>query len=177
MRQLCWRDFYHQVLHAFPALPTQAYRAGAVENWRDDADALEAWQDGQHRGAHRGRRHAAARDGGLDAQPGPADHRVVPDQAPRPGLAGRRRALFDALLLDGDVANNYGNWQWVAGTGNDTKPYRRFNPIRQADASTPTATTCAGTSPSWVTSGGPRSTGRGSCPESTIRRRWRVSNR
>jgi deoxyribodipyrimidine photo-lyase len=45
--------------------------------------------------------------------------------------------FFD-LLLDGDVANNYGNWQWVAGTGNDTKPYRRFNPIRQAERFDPT---------------------------------------
>jgi deoxyribodipyrimidine photo-lyase len=41
-------------------------------------------------------------------------------------------AWYDAHLLDADIANNYGNWQWVAGTGNDTKPYRRFNPVRQA---------------------------------------------
>ena len=40
---------------------------------------------------------------------------------------------FFRWLLDGDVPNNSGNWQWVAGTGNDTKPYRRFNPIRQAE--------------------------------------------
>lgn len=39
---------------------------------------------------------------------------------------------FFRWLLDGDVPNNSGNWQWVAGTGNDTRPYRRFNPIRQA---------------------------------------------
>ena len=25
-----------------------------------------------------------------------------------------------------------GNWQWVAGTGADTRPNRIFNPIRQA---------------------------------------------
>ena len=36
-------------------------------------------------------------------------------------------------LVDGDVANNSGNWQWVAGTGNDTRPYRRLNPLRQAE--------------------------------------------
>nr|WP_274534057.1 FAD-binding domain-containing protein [Nocardiopsis sp. TSRI0078] len=30
------------------------------------------------------------------------------------------------------MANNYGNWQWVAGTGNDTRPNRSFNPLRQA---------------------------------------------
>jgi len=39
---------------------------------------------------------------------------------------------FFRWLLDGDVPNNSGNWQWVAGTGNDSRPYRRFNPIRQA---------------------------------------------
>jgi deoxyribodipyrimidine photo-lyase len=35
-------------------------------------------------------------------------------------------------LIDADVANDYGNWQWVAGTGNDPRPNRGFNPGRQA---------------------------------------------
>jgi deoxyribodipyrimidine photo-lyase len=39
---------------------------------------------------------------------------------------------FARLLVDADVANNVGNWQWVAGTGNDTRPNRVLNPIRQA---------------------------------------------
>src|SRR6201992_4466990 len=39
---------------------------------------------------------------------------------------------FASLLLDADVANNVGNWQWVAGTGNDTRPNRVLNPLRQA---------------------------------------------
>ncbi len=43
---------------------------------------------------------------------------------------GARR--FWELLADGEIANNSGNWQWVAGTGNDTRPNRVFNPIRQA---------------------------------------------
>ena len=41
-------------------------------------------------------------------------------------------AVFFDLLVDGDVANNVGNWQWVAGTGVDTRPNRVFNPIGQA---------------------------------------------
>jgi deoxyribodipyrimidine photolyase len=36
------------------------------------------------------------------------------------------------LLADGDVACNAGNWQWVAGTGNSTRPNRVMNPLRQA---------------------------------------------
>ena len=39
---------------------------------------------------------------------------------------------FGALLADGDVACNAGNWQWVAGTGNNTRPNRVMNPLRQA---------------------------------------------
>ena len=39
---------------------------------------------------------------------------------------------FARHLVDGDVASNVGNWQWVAGTGADTRPNRVVNPIRQA---------------------------------------------
>ena len=49
------------------------------------------------------------------------------------GIDWRAGALhFERLLVDGDLANNVGNWQWVAGTGNDTRPNRVLNPIRQA---------------------------------------------
>ena len=40
---------------------------------------------------------------------------------------------FRRLLVDGDVAQNAGNWQWVAGTGPDAAPYYRvFNPVLQS---------------------------------------------
>ncbi len=39
---------------------------------------------------------------------------------------------FLSWLVDADVANNSGNWQWIAGTGNDTRRNRRFNLVRQA---------------------------------------------
>lgn len=39
---------------------------------------------------------------------------------------------FESLLIDYDVASNYGNWNYVAGVGNDPREDRRFNPIRQA---------------------------------------------
>ena len=41
---------------------------------------------------------------------------------------------FRQILLDGDVSQNIGNWQWVAGTGFDAAPYFRiFNPVRQSE--------------------------------------------
>ena len=42
-------------------------------------------------------------------------------------------AYFMDLLVDGDVANNQLNWQWVAGTGTDTNPHRVLNPTLQLE--------------------------------------------
>jgi deoxyribodipyrimidine photo-lyase len=39
---------------------------------------------------------------------------------------------FMGWLTDGDIACNYGSWQWVAGTGNSTRPGRVLSPLRQA---------------------------------------------
>jgi deoxyribodipyrimidine photo-lyase len=41
-------------------------------------------------------------------------------------------AWFWDTLVDADLANNAGNWQWVAGCGRDSAPYFRiFNPVTQ----------------------------------------------
>ncbi len=46
---------------------------------------------------------------------------------------------FRYLLVDGDVPQNVGNWQWVAGTGPDASPYHRiFNPVTQSRKFDPT---------------------------------------
>ena len=40
---------------------------------------------------------------------------------------------FMGNLIDGDLASNQHNWQWVAGTGTDAAPYFRiFNPVSQS---------------------------------------------
>jgi deoxyribodipyrimidine photo-lyase len=39
---------------------------------------------------------------------------------------------FMRHLVDGDVANNRGGWQWTAGVGADPQPwFRIFNPVLQ----------------------------------------------
>ena len=47
-------------------------------------------------------------------------------------------AHFAELLVDGDVAQNTGNWQWVAGTGADRRPNRVLSPVLQARRFDPT---------------------------------------
>ncbi|PVI06790.1 cryptochrome [Periconia macrospinosa] len=39
---------------------------------------------------------------------------------------------YEYLLTDYDMANNWGNWQYVAGVGNDPRQGRIFNPVKQA---------------------------------------------
>ncbi len=41
--------------------------------------------------------------------------------------------LFEELLIDYDAASNYCNWQYQAGVGVDSRPYRKFNPRLQAE--------------------------------------------
>ncbi|MCO8276415.1 DNA photolyase family protein [Actinoplanes sp. TRM 88003] len=131
VRQLCWRDFYYQVTLAFPQLSTKPLRPNGDIEWRDDKDALQHWQDGttgvpvvdagMRQLRAEGWMHNRAR---LITAAFLTKHLGVDW---RPGVQ-----WFFRWLLDGDVPNNSGNWQWVAGTGNDTRPYRKFNPIRQA---------------------------------------------
>jgi deoxyribodipyrimidine photo-lyase len=129
-RQLAWRDFFHQVTAAFPAITTRDYRPGRVR-WRDDREAFDAWREG--------RTGVPIVDAGMRQlrQEGWMHNRarmvvasLLCKQLRIDWRLGARH--FMELLADGDVANNYGNWQWAAGTGNDTRPGRVLSPLRQA---------------------------------------------
>ncbi|MDB9313322.1 DASH family cryptochrome [Spirulina sp. CS-785/01] len=39
---------------------------------------------------------------------------------------------FESLLIDYDVCSNYGNWNYVAGVGNDARGFRYFNIPKQS---------------------------------------------
>lgn len=130
VRQLAWRDFMHQVTAAFPAIVTDDYRTRDY-GWRYDADALDAWR--------RGRTGIPIVDAGMRQlltegwMPNRARLITGSFLAKTLRLDWRLGAAhFFRWLVDGDIANNAGNWQWVAGTGNDTRPNRVLNPLRQA---------------------------------------------
>ncbi|HEY0002319.1 MAG TPA: deoxyribodipyrimidine photo-lyase [Actinoplanes sp.] len=131
VRQLCWRDFYYQVALAFPRIATRAYRKAGDLEWRDDPDALRHWQDGLTGVpvVDAGMRQLRA-EGWMHNRTRLITAAFLTKHLGIDWRHGER--WFFQWLLDGDVPNNAGNWQWVAGTGNDTRPYRRFNPIRQA---------------------------------------------
>lgn len=39
---------------------------------------------------------------------------------------------FESLLIDYDVCSNYGNWNYTAGVGNDSRGFRFFNILKQS---------------------------------------------
>ncbi|MFE9698624.1 cryptochrome/photolyase family protein [Streptomyces sp. NPDC006270] len=129
VRQLAWRDFHHQVLAARPDASWADYRPRR-DRWRSDEDETDAWRTGRtgypmvdaamRQLAHEGWMHNRGRmlAASFLTKTLYVDWRV-----------GARHFLD--LLVDGDLANNQLNWQWVAGTGTDTRPNRVLNPVVQ----------------------------------------------
>jgi deoxyribodipyrimidine photo-lyase len=129
LRQLCWRDFHHQVLNARPdAAHTDLRPRGP---WREDPDALAAWTAGRTGIpiVDAGMRQLAA-EGWMHNRTRLITAGFLTKTLGLDWRAGA--AHFAQHLLDADVANNTLNWQWMAGTGMDTRPNRILNPLRQA---------------------------------------------
>ncbi len=130
LRNLCWRDFFAQLLAADPALEWRDLHPGR-RTWNEDPEAFAAWKEGRTGVDYVD---AAMRqllaEGFIPSRPRMIAASYLTKQL---GVDWRLGAAhFMEHLTDGDVATNSGNWQWVAGTGTDTRPNRQFNPERQA---------------------------------------------
>ena len=138
LRQLAWRDFFHQVLAAWPDAAWRDFHSRG-DHWRHDPEALQAWQAGLtgYPVVDAAMRQLAA-EGFM---PGRARMIVASFLTKDLYLDWRSGAAhFMRELTDGDVACNQLNWQWVAGTGTDTSPHRIFNPLRQSQRFDPDGT-------------------------------------
>jgi deoxyribodipyrimidine photo-lyase len=131
VRQLCWRDFHHQVLAANPSLPRRDYRPRG-DRWSRSRRAFEAWREGR---TGYPIVDAAMRQLAVEGFMHNRARMTVASFLTKGLYIDWRQGAwhFWDLLSDGDVANNAGNWQWVAGTGNDTRPNRVLSPLRQAE--------------------------------------------
>jgi len=133
-RQLAWRDFYYYVLFHFPHPEKEFQERYRTLQWTSTPRLLEAWKQGRtgyplvdaamRQLQQEGWMHNRARlivgsfltkDIGADWREG--------------------ELHFMQWLLDGDMANNNGNWQWIASVGVDPAPvFRRlYNPSSQRD--------------------------------------------
>lgn len=133
-RQLAWREFYYYVLFHYPHPEREFQERYRNYPWDKNPKLLDAWKDGKtgypivdaalrqlkaegwmH---NRGRLIVGSfltKDLGIDWREG--------------------EQHFMHWLLDGDMANNNGNWQWIASVGVDPAPvFRRlYNPSSQQE--------------------------------------------
>lgn len=130
-RQLSWRDFYHHLLlhHPDNAHREHQERYRGTLAWSNDDKLFEAWCTG-HTGfplLDAGMRQLL-REGWMHNRVRLLAGSFLTKHL---GVDWRRgEEWFMRHLLDGDAANNNGNWQWTASVGIDTQPYfrRMYNP-------------------------------------------------
>jgi deoxyribodipyrimidine photo-lyase len=134
-RQLAWREFYAAVLYHRPSTARSCFQPH-MEGMRYDHGSAA---DGRFAAWATGRTGFPLVDAGmrqLRAQ-GWMHNRLrmitasfLVKDLHIDWTRGARHFMVN--LIDGDLASNQHNWQWVAGTGADTRPNRVFNPTRQA---------------------------------------------
>jgi deoxyribodipyrimidine photo-lyase len=133
VRQLAWRDFYTHGLADQPSAVRDPIRQEYVGmRWRDDPEGLIAWQEGRtgYPIVDAGMRQLAA-EGWMHNRVRMLTASFLVKDLLIDWRLGERH--FRRMLVDGDIAQNVGNWQWVAGTGADAAPYFRvFNPVTQS---------------------------------------------
>ncbi len=134
LRELAWRDFNHHLLFHFPGIATANWREQFDGfSWRDDPDALALWQKGQtgYPLVDAGMRELW-RTGFMHNRVRMIAGSFLIKDLMIDWRAGE--AWFWDTLVDADLANNAGNWQWVAGSGADASPFFRiFNPVTQGE--------------------------------------------
>ena len=135
-RELCWRDFYADVLHQEPSSAHASLdpRFDEAMRWAEGPAADErfaAWQAGRtgYPFVDAGMRQLQA-EGWVHNRVRMVVASFLVKDLHLPWQRGA--AEFMRWLRDGDLASNAHGWQWTAGCGTDAAPfYRVFNPVLQ----------------------------------------------
>jgi deoxyribodipyrimidine photo-lyase len=133
LSELIWRDFYSQILDAFPQVATRALKP-AYDGiaWRDSTADYDRWRTGTtgYPLVDAGIRELNA-TGFMHNRVRMVTASFLTKHLLLPWQWGERH--FAEQLLDFDLASNNGGWQWASGSGCDAAPYFRiFNPTEQA---------------------------------------------
>ena len=131
--ELVWREFYRHVLVGFPRVSKNRAFKQETESiaWRYDEELLDAWRRGQtgFPFVDAGMRQLLA-TGWMHNRLRMVTATFLTKDLLLDWRLGE--AHFMRHLVDADLANNNGGWQWSASTGTDAAPYFRiFNPWTQ----------------------------------------------
>ena len=131
--ELIWRDFFKYVsMQHKDKFFSKSGIYGDSKNWSNNKELINRWINGEtnepfvnanmkelsHTGfmSNRGRQNVA----NYLTKELKIDWRIGAE-------------YFESLLIDYDVHSNYGNWLYNAGIGNDSMPFRKFNPKLQSE--------------------------------------------
>lgn len=140
IKQLYWRDFYHNILYAYPHVVNGAMREkyNKIE-WNNNYSQFDKWCEGKTGFPIVDAAMRSMNQTGFMHNRG---RLIVSNFLIKILLIDWRwgEKYFSQKLLDIDIANNNGNWQWGASTGADSQPYFRiFNPWLQSEKFDPDA--------------------------------------
>lgn len=134
--ELCWREFYADVLHHRPDTARAAFNPAMAAMEVDGAGTaprFTAWCEGRTGFpiVDAGMRQLVA-EGWVHNRVRMLVASFLVKDLHLDWTRGAR--FFMEHLVDGDLASNQHGWQWVAGTGTDAAPYFRiFNPMLQGE--------------------------------------------
>jgi deoxyribodipyrimidine photo-lyase len=132
LNELIWREFYSMILQGFPHVEFSAFKPQYDQiQWENNEILFDAWCNGKTG--------YPFVDAGMRElnKTGFMHNRlrmVTASFLVKHLLIDWKwgEAYFAQKLLDFDLANNNGGWQWAAGCGTDAAPYFRiFNPVIQ----------------------------------------------
>jgi len=137
--ELCWREFYADVLWHRPETAWEYYRADfARMRYEEPGAAFEAWAQGRtgFPFVDAGMRQLRS-EGWMHNRLRMVTASFLVKDLHIEWQHGARH--FMRWLRDGDLASNNHGWQWAAGSGTDAAPYFRvFNPVTQGEKFDPT---------------------------------------
>lgn len=131
--ELIWRDFFQYMLlkHGKKLFLSSGIQGGPSE-WKYKPERLEQWIKGNTSCAFVNANMKEMASTGFMSNRG---RQMVASYLINDLQCDWRygAAYFESQLIDYDVASNYGNWQYIAGVGNDPRPDRYFHPDKQAE--------------------------------------------
>lgn len=133
IRQLYWRDFYANIVYAFPHVIGHALKSNYDGiRWTNSERLLNAWKTGT---TGIPILDAAQRQLLLEGWCHNRGRMISSSMLTKIFLVDWRKGeqFYAQHLVDYDVANNSGGWQWSSSVGADAQPYfRYFNPYLQS---------------------------------------------
>eukprot|EP01080_Neovahlkampfia_damariscottae_P011771 gene11771-5109_t len=134
LSQIVWREYFYHLIHVFPNLGSENYNSKYNKfRWINNENDLIAWK--------KGLTGYPIVDAGMRElwRTGYMHNRlrmIVGSFLVKDLLIDWREGekWFWDTLLDADLPNNAGGWQWIAGSGTDAAQYTRvFNPTLQSE--------------------------------------------